>query len=276
MHYAKTKREKSGNCNICMEEKPLSWDHVPPKGGIDLTAVEVETVFQVFAGDPAKRQLHESQNGVKYRTICKECNSLLGLKYDPVINDFSVSVGRYIKSNLKFPHLINHPTRPSALMRGILGHLVAAKAEFEQVSFDLQVREYFFDETKPVPAGIYIYYWLYPYTNIVVMRDFCMPAVRGNYGDFGVFHTLKYFPVAYLVTDKPRYEGLLELTQYRNLALDEEVEIPIQLNRVEPPLWPEMIDKGNLLLAGQSIASSILARPRGRKVVRTIDKPRKS
>lgn len=265
MYYVKTKREKTGKCNICMEDKPLSWDHVPPKGGINLTAVEMETVTQVFAGDPDKRQLRESQNGVKYRTICKECNSLLGLKYDPIINDFSVSVGRYIKSNLKFPQVVNHRTRPSALMRGILGHLVAAKAEYDQASFDVQVREYFFDESKSVPSGIHIYYWIYPYTHIVIMRDFCMPAVRGNFGDFGIFHTLKYFPIAYLVTDKPKYEGLLELTQYRNLAMEEEVEIPIQLYRVEHFFWPEMVDKGNLLLTGQSMESSVSARPRGRK-----------
>jgi hypothetical protein len=150
-------------------------------------------------------------------------------------------------------------------MRGILGHLVAAKAEYDQASFDVQVREYFFDESKSVPSGIHIYYWIYPYTHIVIMRDFCMPAVRGNFGDFGIFHTLKYFPIAYLVTDKPKYEGLLELTQYRNLAMEEEVEIPIQLYRVEHFFWPEMVDKGNLLLTGQSMESSVSARPRGRK-----------
>lgn len=271
MYYAKpkTKREKVGRCNICTQEKSLSWDHVPPKGGIELTAVEMETVFQVFTHEPGKRQLQESQQGVKFRTICAECNSLLGHKYDPVLNDFSISVGRYLKSVLTFPSIINLRTRPGALMRGLLGHLIAAKTDFDETVFDEQVREYFFDEWKSVPTGIHLFYWLYPYIQTVIMRDFAMPAVRGNFGrGAGVFHTLKYFPIAYLVTNLSKYEGLFELTQYRNLGSDDETEIPIQLNRIEHPFWPEMVDDGNILLGSKSGASSVSARPRRRLLVK--------
>ena len=98
MHYAKSKREKISVCNLCREVKALSWDHVPPKGGIDIGPVEMETVFEIMTGDRDKPKLSESQNGVKYRTICSDCNSLLGREYDPTINDFAKSVGRYLKS----------------------------------------------------------------------------------------------------------------------------------------------------------------------------------
>ncbi|MGE0156174.1 MAG: hypothetical protein AB7T17_04015 [Geobacter sp.] len=265
MYYVKTKREKSGKCNLCTRDADLSWDHVPPKGGIELTPVEMETVFQVFSGDPKKRKLSESQNGVKFRSICQECNSLLGHTYDPIINEFAISVGRYINSGLQFPQVVSHKTRPAALMRGILGHLIAAKADFEEVLFDVQVRDFFFDTTLPIPEQIHIFYWLYPYSQIVVMRDFVMPAVRGNFNDMGFFQVLKYFPVAFLITDKKSYGGLLELTQYRNLSLTDEVEIPIQLDRIEHPYWPEMVDEGNILVGGKSLQSSISARPRVRE-----------
>jgi len=266
MHYAKTKREKIGRCNLCTLEKNLSWDHVPPKGGIELAPMEMETLFNVFAGDPKDRKLSESQNGVKFRSICQECNELLGHTYDPVINEFAISTGRYLKSNLSFPQIITHKTRPAALMRGLLGHLIAAKAEFDEVLFDVQVRNFFFDITAPIPEQIHIFYWLYPYSQIVIMRDFVMPAVRGDFDTVGFFHVLKYFPIAYLFTDKKSYEGLFELTQYRNLSLADEVDIPIQLNRVEHPYWPEMVDDGNILLGGRSLKSSISASPRGRKL----------
>lgn len=227
----------------------------------------METVLQVLAGDPNNKKLSESQNGVKFRSICSDCNSLLGHSYDPTINEFASSVGRYIKSGLQFPSIINHKTRPAVLMRGILGHLIAAKADFDEVVFDVQVRNFFFDTSKPIPEQIHIFYWLYPYSQIVIMRDIVMPAVRGNFDDMGFFHILKYFPMAFLITDKNNYENLFELTQYRNLSLTDEVEIPIQLDRVEHPYWPEIVDDGNILVGCSSVKSSVSARPRMRSMI---------
>src|SRR6056297_3557589 len=89
LYITKCKREKVSQCNICKKVKALSWDHVPPKGGISLTSVEQETVFQRLTINGEKRKYTISQNGVKFRTICKECNEKIGSKYDPVLNDFA-------------------------------------------------------------------------------------------------------------------------------------------------------------------------------------------
>lgn len=263
MHYVKTKREKFGRCNICANAKSLSWDHIPPKGGIELSTMEMESLFYVFTREKEERKIRESQNGMKFRTICKECNEFLGLNYDVVINEFSLSVGRYLKTNYELPEILHHTTKPVRLMRGILGHLLAAKAEFDDIVFDQQVRNFIFDMNAKIPAEIHIFYWVYPYDCTIIIRDFGMPAVRGNFSDIGFFQTIKSFPVAYLVSDKPRYENLPELTVYRDLGIDDEVDIPIHLNRVEHDYWPEMVDRGNLLFGGQSAADAITALPKG-------------
>lgn len=83
MYYAKSKREKVSICNLCRETKDMSWDHVPPKGGVTLSAVKMETVFSLMAGDSEQAKFRESQNGMKYRTICSDCNSYLGSEFDP-------------------------------------------------------------------------------------------------------------------------------------------------------------------------------------------------
>lgn len=262
MHYVKTKRNKVDICNICKNVTSLSWDHVPPKGSIELAPMEMETIFQVFTGKRKDRKLRESQNGVKFRTICKNCNEKIGQRYDPIIKEFAISVGQYLKSVLKFPPVIHHKTKPVALVRGILGHLLAAKVDYDQVVFDEKVRAFLLDETLAIPDGINVHYWLYPYTQIIIMRDFVMPARRGNFSEVGCFHTLKYFPVAYLVSDRKQYEGLLNLTQYRHMNTYDEAEIPIHLDRTEHPYWPEIVDKGNIIFGGQSILSSVSAAPR--------------
>lgn len=263
-HYIDTKREKVSPCNICRREDELTWDHVPPKGGIDLSAVEMEKVFELFVGKEEVK-FSESQNGVKYRTICKRCNETLGHRYDPALNEFSLTVGRYLRSGLTFPSVVHHRARPAAMIRGILGHLLAAKFQIDEVLFDRDVREFIFDESKPIPDNIFIFYWLYPYEQSITMRDFGMLAVRGDFGkNIGFCHVLKYFPIGYLIIDKPCYEGLEELTAYRHLSVEDEVEIPIRLDRVEHPHWPEIVDEGNIVFGGKSAKEAILARPKRR------------
>ena len=92
-----------------------------------------------------------------------------------------------------------------------------------------------------------------------------MPAVRGRFDKFGLFSIIKYFPVAYLVTDLQSYEGLAELTSFRHLKSSEYAEIPIPLRKIENPAWPEMVDDRNFVMAGQSFQSSIYATPKRKK-----------
>jgi hypothetical protein len=256
------KRAKVGVCNICRKSAPLSWDHVPPKGGIDLKPIEQTTLFQRLAVKPEKQKYRISQNGVKYRTLCKSCNSSLGRFYDPVLNDFAIGVGKIIKSGLEIPSVIHYKTKPMILIKSILGHLLAAKRTIDDVIFDQKVRKFLFDDQANLPDDIKIFYWFYPYREIVVVRDVIMPAIRGDFSQLGSFGgILKYFPIAYLVCNLEQYEGLDELTIYRGLKLQDTAEIPIHLTEIRSSAWPE-IDEVNFVAGGANLHSSVYAHPR--------------
>ena len=165
LYSIKFKRGKVGLCNICKKRKHLSWDHVPPKGGIYLSAVEQETVFSHMTVAKINRKYSISQNGVKYRTICKGCNEKIGNKFDPVLNGFARSVGNILKSNLILPSTIYYKTKPNLLIRAILAHLLAVKADIDKVTMDEQIRNFIFDENASIPEEINIFYWVHPYTN---------------------------------------------------------------------------------------------------------------
>lgn len=259
MFYVKNKRAKVDKCNICLETKPLSWDHVPPKGSIELTPVEMDNIFQLFTKKPEDAKLSESQNGLKYRTICKNCNERLGQKYDPSIKEFAESVGRYLNSKLKFPSAVNHKTKPVALMKGLLAHLLAAKIDLDNGKFDQNLRKIVLDDCKPIPADLFIYYWIYPYEQIVVMRDFAI-ADFGKNSQAGFFNVIKYFPIAYLIVNIPDYEGLPEMTKYRNLSVDDEVEIPIRLDEVKPLFYPEAPTDNQAIIFGQESINAMVAK----------------
>jgi len=77
--YVRVKREKKGVCNICLNPGDLKWDHVPPQGGVDVAPLDQYTIIERLAGCSNNPNRILSQNGVKYRTLCQNCNSnLLG------------------------------------------------------------------------------------------------------------------------------------------------------------------------------------------------------
>lgn len=257
----KIKREKEGKCNICLEHRKLTWDHVPPKSGIQLSGVQIENIFKILVGREVPEKII-SQNGVKYRTLCGACNSRLGHDYDESLNELNSAVSAYLQSSLVLPPYTYIKVKPVRLIRSIMGHLMAAKLVIDETVFDKEVREFLMTDTEPLPSGIHIHYWIYPYDATIIMRDFAIPAKRGDYSSFLFGHIMKYFPLAFLVSDKPTYQNLPSLSDFRNYTMDEETEIRIALRRVEPYDWPEKIDADNIVFASAETARGIRAKPR--------------
>ncbi len=262
-YYVKVKRDKISTCNICEHSEPLSWDHVPPKGSLDLSPVDQRNILQhMTATGGALQKVAISQNGVKYRTICRDCNSSLGSEYDPTLIEFATGVGLYLKTSLALPPIVHHRIKPNRLARAILGHLLAAKGEPESTTADVSMRRYVRNPAESLPPELRILYWLYPHPNIIVVRDVVMPSHRGNFNSWGFFSILKYFPVAYLVTNLTSYEGLSDLSPFTSTDIDHETEIPIDLRSAKHPEWPELVDRGNIIGGGQSVLSSVHATKR--------------
>jgi hypothetical protein len=224
--------------------------------------MEMRTILQTLSGDPNKNKFVISQNGVKYRTLCEACNGRLGREYDPVLNEFANNVALYVRSPLHLPPIINVETKPQKLIRAILGHLVAAKSELDDVVFDQQVRDFIFDETASLPEEINVFYWIYPYPIQVVIRDIALNSKRGDFSNFMFCHLLKYFPVAYLVSTAKEYERLASLTRHRASKLADVVELPIELRNAPNQDWPEAPDRGSILLGGQAMQSSVIGSPK--------------
>ncbi len=254
--YAKLGRGRKGECNICTKKGPLTWDHVPPRGGITLGPMEIRSVFQALTGHPEDSGTIPSWDGISFRTICSKCNYLLGERYDPHINEFATSVGRYLHSSIALPKVVMHPTRPAALMRGVLGHLIAAKAEKDEVRFDKEAAACVLDLASPIPNDIHIYYWLFPYDHLVVLRDFAIFKIGLPPENYVFCQLLKFFPIAFVVTNGPWDCGLEDLTQHRNVGLGQDVRIPIHLGDVRPSNWPEAPDDETIILGGQSTRNS--------------------
>jgi len=268
MHYIKFKHDLIiGKCNICPNEGALSWDHVPPKGGYFPTKMEMNNVLGALSAKDEYKKYQETQNGVKFRTICRDCNSKLNKLYDKEINKFANSLGKFLRSNLILPPVIEYEVKPVKIMKGILGHLLSVKLENLDTPFDNQIRDIIFSSNKRISNDIHIFYWIYPYQNVVILRDFGMTKYRnGNLRDVAFFQLLKYPPVAYLITDASSYQGLPELTQFRDLDDDKEIKMMINLKNIHPVDWPEVVDSMNMLFLGNSAVNSVFAKPKSKVI----------
>lgn len=250
-----TRGPKFGECNICGDKAKLTEDHTPPKGCISIGQVELHHITEHLTFERTKSKGRLSQNGVKYRTLCSSCNSgLLGLQYDPTFINFVNGIGNLLRSGLQLPPVISIKTKPQKLMRSLLGHMSAqGVGRYKTEPMAESIRDYFLDETQPLPSEIKIYFWPYPFKPHVMARDY-------TYGDIRVQEPfriwfLKFFPVAFLVTfnePAPYVFPYVCLSSWGKEKVDFEVDIPINLRSITPRYWPEAPTENSFLVCGQA------------------------
>lgn len=260
--YRKFKNRRNGPCNICGVQGQLTWDHVPPKGGVQLQAVEIDRVAALFVSSLGTKKPEISQNGLKFRTLCKTCNNRLGARFDHALNELAWTVGRFLRTPVSLPPVLQVETQPNAVVRSILGHLVAARLSSDPGLFDPQVSELILDDSKPIPREINVFYWIYPYAQQIVLRDGLMPTIRGRSADLQRFGVLKYFPLAFLVTDASAYEGLDQLSAWRYEPSSFRTQIAIDLQGAQDPYWPEAPAPDNWLFGGEELMESVSTYPK--------------
>lgn len=259
MFIAKTKREATGPCNICKSNSVLTWDHVPPKGGIELLPVQLNNFFCKLKGTAATEAIMgRSPNGVKFRTICRNCNSFLGAEFDKVINKFNSDITELVSRQRILPKTLMVKTCPLRLMKGLIGHLLAARIDFWDAPFENDLRDFVLNQRSTSIENFFIACFLRPHPSTITIRDIVMPKVRGNFSDLGFFSVMKYFPVGFIFSDQPNYEGLHDLNSFATGNFDDEAEIPVQLNNFGEH-WPEEPDKDNFLFGGSEMLNAVCA-----------------
>lgn len=247
-----TRGPRTGPCNICGVSGLLTEDHTPPKGCVRPTGVMLKhAVDRLQAAASTKGRL--SQNGVKYRTLCNDCNSgLLGGRYDPALIDFANTVAGYLASQLMLPEVVAIKTKPQLLARSVFGHIAAQGVDrYQKGPRTEEWARFFQDETLPMPEGMHLYYWIYPYRRQVLMRD----AVIGQLGLPGaaLMWMMKFYPLAFLIWQSNTGLALKhrDLSVYRSAKPDDEIDVMLDLRPVPHELLLEAPRTDQLIMYGQ-------------------------
>jgi hypothetical protein len=254
-----TRGPKIGQCNICGESGPLTEDHTPPKGCYRPTQVEIQSLLRRLSATAQAPKSRFSQNGVKYRTLCKHCNNHhLGKNYDPHFIEFVNQACTLLKSTLVLPPSLAITGRPQAIMRSLLGHLAAqGVARYRKGPQTEAIRDYIRDTSLPLPGSLHIYYWAYPHRSHVMVRDAAYVDLAADANPFAIWF-LKFFPVAFMVAwEKPASlpYPVQTFDPWRSAPYEAQVDLPFQLHPLPPEYWPEAPTDHSVLAFGREAIS---------------------
>ncbi len=285
------RKTRKGYCNGCNVYGHLTWDHVPPQGSIDVRPVDVRfwvNHFSQVARHPVnmyegpgtvKEELdlrHGSQNGLKFYTLCAECNNArLGRRYDPEFNRVSNEVGKAVRAafeaHLQLPFTIEIHARTHLLLRSVIGHLLAAHCSTDQQQplrgfdegFYRNLRDYFLDESLPIPPDIRVYYWPYPSAEQIAITGLGIADRDG--GPHVIGDLLKFFPMAFFVANHLSDSLKLNVPFIQGDGCSDlacTVDLLLNMRDTPPTDWPETPTKK--LYTIMPIQSSHVAVPRNR------------
>lgn len=235
----------------------LSWDHVPPKGGIDLSSIEIRNYINGAKFLTKERDI--SQDGLKFRTICRCCNSYLGTRYDDSFNKLMIDVKRIVTTSLLLPPIITIKTNPTKIIKSVLGHILASKTSNCKTIIDNITRDYLFNDDAILSDDIKVYYWFYPYDCTIIRNDVFQfyPMLQQNIH----YSLLKCFPLGFAVAHQSELNhNFYNLTSYNANDINKEVEIPLRI--VNPFDWdyPERLSKNEIQLVSDDSNALIVTK----------------
>lgn len=259
-----TRGPENGICNICGLNRKLTDDHIPPKGVPRVGQAYLMDLIEFMGAERPKKSKRLFQSGVKYRSICANCNNKrLGSDYDPELISFTTQIATQLGSRLFLP--ISVHSRQNRLARSVVGHLLAYGVGIHRrgkVINDLT--DYFLDETAAFPSSLGLYYWLYPYNDQV--------ATNGAAGFFDFrtqnepmfFMLIKFFPISFLIT-----QGELPAISYNverldaslTSTIDDTVDVTVNLTQIPPRRWPEAPDDNGVVMHIKGATGAIRRAP---------------
>ncbi|MDY0138678.1 MAG: hypothetical protein RBR50_03170 [Candidatus Izemoplasmatales bacterium] len=214
-------KKRIDTCNICLEITELTWEHVPPKCCENTGQVIINDIFP----QPKFRKL-DSQNGIKYRTICKRCNNDMGSGSDLELKKLFDSVKNYLEheTDLNSTRIVSINLK--LVLKSVFGKLLAMDqvAEMDLISRDM--RNFIMKDEKS--TRIRVYFRLYPYNLSVQARTIVCGGVIDSIGinDYnnpylinGTLSILNFFPLSFTISSisDPNNTAFVNLLDYLDM-----------------------------------------------------------
>jgi len=109
------RKKNESICNIFLYQKQLSEDHVPPKAIFNNGRTQADYFIKTYDKDNIIQTPSKFiQNGLKLKTICRDCNSKLG-EYDRSLIELANLFASIVKSKIIIPKNASISIIPNAM-----------------------------------------------------------------------------------------------------------------------------------------------------------------
>lgn len=262
----------------------MTWDHVPPKSCFNNLRTEYNRLFgELQLEKELQREAEKttrydlSQNGIKFRTICKKCNrDLLGANYDKELKKFVDITHTSISTTLTEHRYQQCELNANKIARSVVGHLLAAKTEYdEHTEVDLALRQFFLTDKITPPEDMSLLYYVYPHPEIVIARDYVIGNLKDSENELpkGLISSIYSYPVAFILCNDETSCGLKDLFSYCSEDINAIAKICIDLSSykhedgaIRNPSWPVNLSKdrhgASFVIGGKYMDESIISSKR--------------
>jgi hypothetical protein len=230
-----TKAPDDQICNLCLKERALTDDHVPTKGWGNDRLIRVRRLRNDEYSKPAPPIT--CRGGVRFRTLCAECNnSRLGGNIDAALAELvAVCKKQFEREKSTFTASL----RPSAILRAILGHMVAVRPHTERdMTLDVMARE-FLVQGKPLSPHVHVNVWRFLVPDeLVIGRDIVVGDTQTQQTS-GILNVIKFYPIAAVVQLDGATFDAPSFSEFANVPTSEYLDLTLQFSTPFHPNFPE-------------------------------------
>ncbi len=242
-----------GPCALCRSYSDLTDNHVPPEGVGNFGSWMAQSYLTASAADKELFYGRKFRGGIRFRTICRDCNSSLGGTEDKELIRLYEQAQKFVNSSLIVPSITTLSIRPNLIARGLFAHMVSANDNGVPCPFDIEARDIFFSRRPLRFSSWNLFYWVYEGDEIFVMRSAFLATATSPVQLHEVY-IVKAPPLAFMFARRPNFCGLPNMMNYIQSRDQDEVEVPIVLGLRDPyASWP-VVAYGNqfIMLGGAS------------------------
>ncbi len=231
-----------GKCHLCLEEKDLNFEHVPPK-----CAFNKETKYKITpfldlmqTQDPFNLKVKGrlEQGGIGVNAFCTNCNNFLGRKY---VNAYlswvkiaatAIGQGNYIGHDYSAFNQY-----PNKLLKQVISMFLAINTpEFSETNYDLS--RFVLD---PDTTELKEKYQIYTYLNTKGKTRYIPMTMVGNLkeGSSSFCTEITFPPCGFVLCLNPTTKSnelLRNITHFKSTEPNKKYNVDIKINKLETHL----------------------------------------
>lgn len=207
--YSKLKKDKIDICNICGCTSELTWEHVPPKCCDNFYDVIINPIFNFTNSN----YNFISQNGIKFRTICSNCNNnILGANADKALQLFYEQTKNYVENIKSLTDTKTISINIIQVLKCLFGKFLAMGNTYQKDNVSNSMRDFILKNI--LNPNLHVYFRIYPYNTLFLARSYSPKQVFGEfYSTRGFISILNFYPMAFIVSNEKESLDLIDLTE---------------------------------------------------------------